>query len=128
MDYPNSPGGGKRGCSPSRKSTKKTPDEDEDCNSSWVVKSSPNCLAFVSCPTNYGEEPQIKVLSLNHPPANSSTSCSDRSGSPPPKRSPGKLKCLALRENKSEKPERGSKKWRARENNASSTVQALCLG
>lgn len=129
MDIPNSPGGGKRGCSPSRKSEKKTSNEDEeDCTSSWAVKS-PNCVAFVACSGNYGEKQQVKVMSLNHPSANSSASWSDRSGSPPPKLSPGKLQCLDQREPESEKHEHEhGYKRRAREGNPSNTVHSLWLG
>lgn len=108
------------------KSKKKTSDEGEDCPSSWAVKG-PNCLAFVACPGNYGKKQQIKVMSVNYP---SSTSCSERSGSPPPKRDPGNHQSVDPREPEPEceKREHSSKKRRAREGNPNSGVHALWLG
>lgn len=116
MDYPNSSGGGKRGSSPNRKYSKKAPAEDIDDGESRFSESPSNTFGFVAYSVNNGEKSRAKVKS--HQPTYSSTSHSERSGSPIPSPSPRKQRCLDQREMElEERNEHYSKKRRIREYN-----------
>lgn len=119
MDFPNYPGGGKRGCSPGRKSAKKNTNEDEDDLESRSSGSPSNCFGFVAYSVNAGEKPRVKIKSTQEPSYSCSTRCdSDRTPtpSPSPSPSPRKLRCVDQREPEThERRERHSKRRRAKE-------------
>lgn len=107
-----------RGSSPNRKYSKKAPDEDIDDGDSRFSESPSNTFGFVAYSVNNGEKSRAKVKS--HQPTYSSTSYSERSGSPIPTSSPRKQRCLDQREMELEERERDehyTKKRRIREYN-----------
>lgn len=125
VDCPNSSGGGKRGFSPSRKSSRKTSIEEDEDGDSRSSESPANCFGFVAYSVNTGERSRVK----SHQPTYSYTSPSERSGSPTPSPSPRKLRCLDQRDTESEeRHEHSSKKRRAREGNPNRTINTLWLG
>lgn len=125
VDYPNYSGGGKRGSSPNRKSSKKPSIEEEEDGDSRSSESPGNCFGFVAYSVNSGEKSRVK----SHHPTYSCSSPSERSGSPTPSPSPRKLRCLDQRDTESEeRHEHGSKRRRAREGNSNSTFNSLWLG
>lgn len=116
MDCPNSSGGGKRGSSPNRKHSEKASIEDIDDGDSRSSESPSNTFGFVAYSVNNGEKSRAKVKS--HQSTYSSTSHSERPGSPIPSPSPRKQRCLDPREIElEERNEHCSKKRRAREYN-----------
>lgn len=135
VDYPNCPGGGKRGSPPSRKSAKTTNNEDEDDQASLSSESASNCFGFVTYAVNSGERSRVKMKAVTHQPAYSCSSrCDpDRSQtpslSPSPSPSPRKLRCVDQRELENpERRERHSKRRRAREGNPNNPIDFLWLG
>ncbi|CAO2637267.1 Glutamine synthetase [Lemmus lemmus] len=127
VDCPNFSGGGKRGSSPNRKSSKKPPIEDEEDGDSRSSESPGNCFGFVAYSVNPGEKSRARVKSYQ--PTCSSTSPSERSGSPTPSPSPRKQRCFDQQDTEEEeRHEHSSKKRRAREGNPNSTFNSLWLG
>lgn len=124
VDYPNYSGGGKRGSSPNRKSSKKPSIEEEEDGDSRSSES--NCFGFVAYSVNSGEKSRVK----SHHHTYSCSSPSERSGSPTPSPSPRKLRCLDQRDTESEERqhEHSSKRRKAREGNPNSTFNTLWLG
>lgn len=133
MDYPNCPGGGKRGSPPSRKSAKTINHEDEDDLASRSSESASNCFGFVAYSMNSGEKSRVKIKTVTHQP---SFSCSSRcdpdrslTPSPSPSPSPRKLRCMDQRElENQERRERHSKRRRAKEGNPNDPIDLLWLG
>lgn len=133
MDYPNCPGGGKRGAPPCRESAKSADGEDEDEAESRSSESPNNCFGFVAYSVNSGEKSRVKIKAVSHPPpfASSARCDPDRSltPSPSPSPSPRKLRCMDQREPESlERRERDSKRRRAREGNPNDPIDLLWLG
>lgn len=140
MDYSNYHGGGTRGSSPSRRSLKKTANENEDDMESRSSEPPSNCFGFVAYSVNPGEKSRVKIKTLNHQSAYpgafrcdpdraltpsrspSPSGCSIPSPcpvpSPSPTPSPLKPRSVHQRErDKEDRHERHSKKRRAKESN-----------
>lgn len=105
MDYPNCPGGGKRGGPASRKSVQKSPIQDDD-QESHSSGSTTNCFGFVAYSVNSGEKQRVKIQTLGQQqPASSysprSDDC-DRAPAPVPR----KLRCLEQLQPEPPTPER----------------------
>lgn len=132
MDYPNCPGGGKRGTPPSRQSAKTTNNEDEDDVESRSSESPSNCFGFVAYSTNSGEKSRVKIKTVAYQPSYSSSARCDpeRSLTPSPSPSPRKLRCMDQREpsENQERRERNSKRRRAREGYPNDPIDLLWLG
>lgn len=131
MDYPNCPGGGKRGSPPTRKSAKTSNNEDEDDLESRSSESPSNCFGFVSYSMNSGEKSRVKIRTLTQQPSYfcSSRCDTDRSPTASPSPSPRKLQCMDQRELvNQERRERHSKRRRAKEGNPNDPIDLLWLG
>lgn len=61
VDYPNCPGGGKRGAPANRKSVHKNTQDDQESHSSG---SRTNCFGFVAYSVNTAEKQRVKIQAL----------------------------------------------------------------